>query len=205
MIDTFATVRALYPFALAEGEGVGTAYEYVAKSVFLRPLAEELQRPHGAPLRLLVVGLPEKYGSSLDFAILAHALGADLLVVDERPAALERAEKVVHTLQSGGRLTGLRVRYRSIAALSEVTALDPHDAVLSCEVLQRVPQAARGAFADGLRSLARRGALFVPNSENGSHLKISGLAGLTGGDLASLFPAFLKRRVAHIVCAMWGV
>jgi hypothetical protein len=250
-----ATIRSLYPFALAEGEGVGTAYEYVAKSAFMRPLAQELTRPHGAPPRLLVAGLPEKYGSSLDFAILAQTLNADLLVVDDRPVALERAEKVVRGLQSGGRLTGLRVQYRAVPSLTDVTRLEAHDAVLSCEVLQRVPAGARPAFADGLRSVARRGALFVPNSENGSHLKISGLPGLTGPELAALFPgavcdyvdmppfppgitrsadqrsrastgmlealamrgldsycraeslvpAFVKKHVAHIACAMWGV
>ncbi len=191
MNDSLATVRSLYPYALAEGEGVGTAYEYVAKSAFMRPLAEELTRPHGRPPRLLVAGLPEKYGSSLDFAILAHVLDADLLVVDDRPAAIERAEKVVRGLQAGGRLTGLRVQYRSVPTLADLAGLtdvEPHDAVLSCEVLQRVGHGARGAFADGLRSLSPRGALFVPNSENGSHLKISGLGGLTGPDLAALFP-----------------
>jgi hypothetical protein len=221
----------------------------------MRPLAQELTRPHGAPPRVLVAGLPEKYGSSLDFAILAQTLDADLLVVDDRPAALARAEKVVRTLQAGGRLTGLRVEYRAVPSLADVTKLEPRDAVLSCEVLQRVPASSRGAFADGLRSLARRGALFVPNSENGSHLKISGLPGLTGTELSSLFPgatcdyvdmppfppgitrspdertrastgmlealamrgldsycraeafvpAVVKKRVAHIVCVMWGV
>jgi hypothetical protein len=258
MNEKAATIRSLYPFALSEGEGVGTAYEYVAKTAFMRPLAEELTRPQpGSPRspRLLVAGLPEKYGSSLDFAILAQSLDADLLVVDDRPAALERAEKVVGALRAGGRLSGLRVRYSVVATLADVTKLEPHDAVLSCEVLQRVAPASRVAFADGLRSVARRGALFVPNSENGSHLKISGLAGLTGADLAGLFPgavcdyvdmppfppgitrsadqrsrassgmleavamrgldaycraesfvpSFVKKRVAHIVCAMWGV
>jgi hypothetical protein len=188
MNDMTATIRSLYPFALAEGEGVGTAYEYVAKGAFMRPLSQELTRPHGAPPRVLVAGLPEKYGSSLDFSILAEALDGELLVVDDRPAALERAEKVVRALQSGGRLTGLRVQFRALGALAEVATLPPHDAVLSCEVLQRIPVGSRAAFADGLRSLARRGALFVPNSENGSHLKISGLGGLSGAELSGLFP-----------------
>lgn len=259
MNEKTSTIRSLYPFALAEGEGVGTAYEYVAKAAFVRPLAKELaHRSEGAGprvARILVAGLPEKYGSSLDFAILAHDLQAELVVVDDRPAAIERAQRAIETLQRGGRLAGLKVRYAAVPALADLHKLEPHDAVLSCEVLQRVPAAGRGAFVDGLRSLAPRGALFVPNSENASHLKISGLHGLSGAEMASLFPgatcdfvdmppfppgitrsadqrsrastgtfealamrgldayckaeslvpAFVKRHVAHIVCAMWGL
>lgn len=188
------TIRALYPFALAEGEGVGTAYEYVAKRTFLRPLAAQLERPGragGTEARLLVAGLPEKYGCSLDFAIFADSLGADLLVVDDRDAALARCEKVVRSLKDSGRLGGLRVRYEKVASLSGLAdspGLEARDAVLSCEVLQRVPGGERGRFVDGLRSLAPRGAVFVPNAENGSHLAISGLAGLTRAELTSLFP-----------------
>lgn len=258
MNDELPTIRALYPFALAEGEGVGTAYEYVAKAAFMRPLARELgyrgsEGGRGAP-RILVAGLPEKYGTSLDFAILAQSLDADLLIVDDRTSAVERAQKAIEVLRRGGRLAALRVKYRTVPTLGDVTKLEPHDVVLSCEVLQRVGAAARSGFADGLRSLAPRGAVFVPNSENASHLKISGLHGLSGGELSALFPgaawdyvdmppfppgitrsadqrsrastgmfealamrgldayckgeslvpAFLKKHVAHIVCAMWG-
>jgi hypothetical protein len=255
------TIRSLYPFALAEGEGVGTAYEYVAKRTFLRPLADQLARPGragGAPARLLVAGLPEKYGCSLDFAIFADSLGADLLVVDDRDAALARAEKVVSSLKGSGRLAGLQVRYEKVSSLrglADSLRVETRDAVLSCEVLQRVPAGERGSFVDGLRSLAPRGALFVPNSENGSHLAISGLAGLTRAELTTLFPgadceyvdmppfppgitrsadqrarastgmleavamlgldtycraeplvpSMVKKHVAHIVCARWGV
>ncbi len=189
MNDTLPNIRALYPFALAEGEGVGTAYEYVAKAAFVRPLARGLgyEGRRGAP-RILVAGLPEKYGSSLDFAILAQSLDADLLIVDDRPSAIERAQKAIDVLRRGGRLAALRVKYRTVPTLAEVTKLEPHDVVLSCEVLQRVEAAARSGFADGLRSLAPRGAVFVPNSENASHLKISGLHGLSSGELSALFP-----------------
>ena len=237
---------------------MGTAYEYVAKGAVLRPLVQELGRPptrraDGA-LRLLVAGLPEKYGSSLDFFLFAQSLGAEVRVVDARAEALARTEKVVRGLQTSGRLGGLRVDYERIGSLAEMARLDPHDAVLSSEVLQRVTPAERPRFVDALRSLARRGALFVPNSENGSHLTISGLGGLTRPELSSLFPgaaceyvdmppfppgitrsadqrarastgmleavamlgldaycraeplvpAFVKKRVAHIVCVRWG-
>jgi hypothetical protein len=185
MNERKSRIRSLYPFALAEGEGVGTAYEYVAKGTFLRPIVEALSGAR-AP-RLLVAGLPEKYGSSLDFTILAHQLDADVLVVDDRPAALERAEKVVGELRDNGHLAGLRISYQALATLAEVSRVDRHDAVLSCEVLQRIPAPSRRAFAEELRAVAKCGAVFVPNSENASHLTISGLAGLSRAELAALF------------------
>jgi hypothetical protein len=182
-------VRSLYPYALAEGEGVGTAYEYVAKAAFMQPLVRQLESLAArGPLRVVVAGLPEKYGTSLDFAILAHGIGADLVIVDDRAAALARAEHAIGAAQRAGRLAGLRVTFEAIVAIADVARRSPVDAVLSCEVLQRIDPPARRGFFDGLRTLAPRGALFVPNSENGSHLKISGLRGLTGAELSSLAP-----------------
>jgi hypothetical protein len=246
------SIRALYPYALAEGEGVGTAYEYVAKARFMRPITERLARKDGAR-RVLVAGLPEKYGTSLDFAILADGLDADLEIADERQAALDRSKGAIDAARRDGRLARLRVRFRRCDALDDVTRGE-HDAVLSCEVLQRVPAEQREAFANALRAAAPIGAVFAPNSENASHLKISGLDGLTLADLRELFrgsrvayvdmppfppgiartaeqrtrastglaeavamrvldaycaaeprvPGAIKRRVSHIVCALWG-
>src|SRR5690606_30513282 len=80
----YRSIKALYALALAEDEGVGTAYEYFAKRLVLRPWLR--QQP---PVRrLLVAGLPEKYGASLDHLLLAEELGATAVVVDDRPPAL---------------------------------------------------------------------------------------------------------------------
>jgi Methyltransferase domain len=246
------SIRSLYPYALAEGEGVGTAYEYVAKARFMRPIVERLVRRDGAR-RVLVAGLPEKYGTSLDFAILADGVDADLEIADEREPAIDRSRSAIDAARRDGKLTRLRVQFRRCDSLDEV-ARGQHDAVLSCEVLQRVPAERREAFANALRAAAPIGAVFVPNSENASHLKISGLDGLTLADLRELFrgaraayvdmppfppgiartaeqrtrastglaeavamrvldaycaaeprvPSAIKRRVSHIVCALWG-
>jgi hypothetical protein len=180
MIDA---IGALYPYALAEGEGVGTAYEYVAKARVVRRLIAGLRRGG----RVLVAGLPEKYGTSLDFAILAHKIAAELHVADDRAAAIDRARCAIESMQAAGRLTGLQVSYRRVDALAAVSSGGPHDLVLSCEVLQRVAPAARIGFARALRAAAPRGAVFVPNAENGSHLEISGLAGLSLRGARALF------------------
>jgi hypothetical protein len=249
MIDS---IRALYPYALAEGEGVGTAYEYVAKTRFIQPALDRLTKL-GSAGRILVAGLPEKYGTSLDFAILADRIGAELEIADERAPAIDRARNAIEASRRSGKLSRLRVTFRQAASLDRV-ADGRHDAVFSCEVLQRVPTDAREAFANALRAAAPIGAVFVPNAENTSHLKISGLGGLALAELHDLFrgarvtyvdmppfppgiarsaeqrsrassgfaervamrlldaycaaeplvPNGLKRRVAHIACALWG-
>ena len=179
-MSRLGSIGELYAYALAEGEGVGTAYEYVATARFLRL---RLRRD----ARVLVAGLPERYGTSLDFAILAHRAGARLLVVDERAEAIERARRAIVAMQADGRLLGLDVTYREIPSLAAMAEVEPHDVVLSCEVLQRVPPAARPAFVATLRARAPVGAVFVPNGDNQSHVKISGLDGLSRRALKALF------------------
>jgi hypothetical protein len=179
------SVAGLYPFALAEGEGVGTAYEYVAKARFIRPIAASLH----AGSRVLVAGLPERYGTSLDFALLAHAAGAELRVLDDREDALARALGAVEALRREGRLEGLRASYERVPRLERLADVGPHDVVLSCEVLQRFPAAGRPAFAAELRALAPAGAVFVPNGDNTSHVAISGLTGVALDELRTLFEA----------------
>jgi hypothetical protein len=184
------SIRALYPYALAEGEGVGTAYEYVAKAAFLGPVVAELRRRRraSASARFLVAGLPEKYGTSLDFAILASRCGAELCVADDRSTAIERARNAIGAAQHAGHLQGLRVSYRCLSALDAIATLDVHDAALSCEVLQRIPIGSRRSFVGALRARAPLGALFVPNAENAAHLRISGLEGFSRSEIEELFP-----------------
>lgn len=177
------SVAGLYPYALAEGEGVGTAYEYVAKARFVRSITAGLHRGS----RVLVAGLPERYGTSLDFALLAHAAGAELRVLDDRDEALARARAAVEALQRDGRLEGLRATYERVASLERLAEAGRHDVVLSCEVLQRVPAAERPAFARTLRALGPAGAVFVPNGDNASHVAISGLTGVALDELRALF------------------
>jgi hypothetical protein len=177
------SIKDLYAFALAEGEGVGTAYEYFVKRRVMAPWLREL--PRGASI--LVAGLPEKYGTSLDFVVAASELGARTLVVDERPAAIERARGAIDAAARAGKLVEPRVELRVLSSLAALAELAPHDIVLSCEVVQRLPGGERRGYVEALRRLAPRGIVFVPNSENGSHLAISGLGGLDRRGLTELF------------------
>ncbi len=173
------SIRALYTLALAEGEGLGTAYEYYAKNLVLRPWLAALPPPR----RLLIAGLPQRYGLSLDFVALAGEFGAELTIVDERPDRLAFLQSTVAVLQSEGALPGGPPTVTAVRSLAELPAAAPYDLALSSEVLQRLPAAERRAYASGLLRAAQAVALFAPNAGNAGHTTHSGLAGLTRDEM----------------------
>jgi hypothetical protein len=177
------SIKDLYAYALAEDEGVGTAYEYYVKRRILDRTLGGLEP--GA--RILVAGLPEKYGTSLDFVVAAADRAAKVLLVDDRAAAVERARTAIEAARRSGALPPGDVELRAVASLAELSTLPRQDAVLSCEVLQRLAGPERARYVEALLALAPRGVAFAPNSENGSHLSISGLAGLDGRAMRAAF------------------
>jgi hypothetical protein len=177
------SIKDLYAYALAEGEGVGTAYEYYVKRRVMAPLLTRLPRD----ARVLVAGLPEKYGTSLDFVLAGIERGAHVLLVDDRASAAERARNAIGDLERAGKLAGANVEVRVIASFEDLERLPRQDLVLSCEVVQRLPESERGHYVRTIRAVGPRGVVFAPNSENGSHLAISGLGGLDRRGLSALF------------------
>lgn len=179
----FRSIKSLYKLALAEGEGVGTAYEYFAKRLVLNSwLASASQ-----PMRVLVVGLPEKYGSSLDFFLVAQELGgSELVAIDDRPTAVEKARASLSAAQSNGELTGLSPQFLVVSDLSKLDKLNGFDLCLSSEVLQRLSADRRQNYIQGLGNAAAAFAIFVPNGDNPSHTNISGLSGLSMDELHKL-------------------
>ncbi len=188
MVSTRISIKQLYGPALAEGEGLGTAYEYFTKRLLLAAWL----RGRPTPRRILQAGLPEKYGLGLDVAWLAAELKAALVVVDDRPERLARAEQALIDLSAGdfpagGIPAGPRPFYIPVTDLTALDALDGRfDLVLSSEVLQRLSPAGRYAYVLRLRQLAGAIALFVPNAANPSHTSISGLAGLSRSTMQAL-------------------
>jgi hypothetical protein len=169
------TIRRLYPLALAEGEGLGTAYEYIAKRTVLTPWLRQGPQPD----RLLVAGLPQKYGLSFDFLFLARELGADVLVVDDRAEALEAMEHALLAVPTLRDALASRLRLEQSAALWELSELDgSFDLSLSSEVLQRLEVQERRIYVRRLRELAPAIALFAPNAGNPEHTTRSGLGGI---------------------------
>lgn len=178
------SIKSLYTLALAEGEGLGTAYEYYAKRLLINGWLSQLSRPR----RILIAGLPEKYGASLDFFELSAELGAEVIVVDERREAFKRLEKGIDEVRSKGILDNLNWRPVETSNLRTLSEIEGNfDLCLCSEVLQRLQIESRVEYVERLASLASSLALFVPNADNASHANLSGLTGLYIEDLTSLF------------------
>lgn len=176
-------IKKLYVLALAEGEGVGTAYEYYAKRLLLSSWLANFEPPS----RILVAGLPQKYGASLDFLLLAAELDAGLTIVDERPAAITRCEAALTSVQKMGQLADLNPRFlltQDVTTLPELN--DTFDLALSSEVLQRLPEMNRLPYMWTILDFSAKFALFTPNGDNPAHTNLSGLAGLRLEDLEHL-------------------
>lgn len=184
---TNLSIKTLYAPALAEGEGVGTAYEYFAKRLVLAPWLRRL--PH-QPRSLLVAGLPQKYGASLDFLLLAAELGAAVTVVDERPSALQKLRSALAAWQADGWLPGVAPKLEPVPSLTQLDGVEAtFDLAISSEVLQRLTAAARAQYVQQLQQAAPALALFAPNADNPAHTNLSGLDGLHLAEMQALFPA----------------
>lgn len=192
------SIKSLYPLALAEGEGVGTAYEYVAKRQVLRRFLRE--RPAGT---LLVAGLPEIYGSSLDYFLLAHELGLRLLVVDDQPDLLTKAEKALRQAQTLGHLVGLSPTFQQTPDLAGLAGVEAACGWVICnEVLQRFEPADRERYVERCATLAPVVTLFAPNGDNSAHTTQSGLAGLSLAELAAPSSRYAKESLTTGYCDM---
>jgi len=182
----YFSIQALHSLARAEGEGVGTAYEYFTRRLALGPWLRILGRPR----RILIAGLPEKSGSSLDFLQLAAECGATVTVVDDRPRALTRLSRAWRAAQADGRLIAVHPSLAQIDSVAEVSAVAGRfDLCLSSQVLQRLNPAWRALYFNRLQRLAPAVALFAPNGDNTTHITASGLSGVRREEMNSLIAA----------------
>jgi hypothetical protein len=183
-MPTGHSIKSLYPLALAEGEGIGTAYEYYAKR---RALARWLPKL-GRPRNMLIAGLPEKYGSSLDFLLVAQDVSAaKVVVVDDRPQALDKVRRSLAEAQAAGELTSVHPECLRVAEMARLDELSgDFDLCLSSEVLQRMRKGSRQDYVERLCRLAPAIGLFAPNGGNASHTNLSGLSGMTLSELKDL-------------------
>jgi hypothetical protein len=193
----YRPIRSLYPLALAEGEGVGTAYEYFAKRLVLAPWIARRPRPR----RLLIAGLPEKYGSSLDFLLLAEEVEAtEVVVIDDRPSALERNQKSMLAAKALGQLLRVAPQYVLTANASQLDELaGEFDLCVGSEILQRLSSSERERYVARLTNSSPAVALFAPNADNGHHTTLSGLSGLRRDEMRALLDSVAGlKRVGYI-------
>lgn len=177
------SIKSLYVLALAEGEGVGTAYEYFAKRLVLASWLKRQPKPQ----QMLIAGLPEKYGSSLDFLQVAQELGAQVTIVDERPSALEKLQHSLAAAQKEGWLTAVSPQLIALDHLADLSPVNAEfDLCLGSEGLQRLDPADRPDYVRHVQRLSSHAALFAPNGDNMAHTNISGLSGVTLAEMQQL-------------------
>jgi len=173
----------LSKIAKIEGEGLGTSYEYLTKSRILLPLFETIR-----PKRVLICGLPEKYGYSMDFVMLSSAFATKVFVLDERKRKITTFKSILKTViealnLSDELLKKIHIEQRDLYDIPK----EEFDIALSCEVLQRFHKDKRELFVSRVRSMGKLCCLFAPNAKNISHAKISKLNGITLEELRSYF------------------
>jgi len=170
-----ATIRSLYPFALLEEQGMGTAYEYYSKLRIVQTAFEDTTAPHS----LLVLGLPEKHGYDLDLLLVAQQAGAPLTICEDRPEVLKQVENALDALPD--QTLRERVELIRIASLTDWQAIEGRhfDWLISTAAVQRLADAQITAYLENARRQADYCLLFIPNLDNKAHLTLSGLRGLS--------------------------
>lgn len=175
------SVSELYPLALLEGEGMGTAYEYSVKIALLRRVTQAC----GTRERVLIGGLPEKYGLDLGMARFAARPGREMVVVDHRPDALAALGALIDEIKD---MDAGRIELRPVASLAQpVDAQDPpFDLWISTSAIQALDREGVLAYLAQVQRHARCAVLFAPNKDNDAHLTISGLDGFHLPQLVAL-------------------
>lgn len=185
MLEIKKSIKSLYEINLIEGEGLGTSYEYYVKLRKLKNFINSI----GNIERILMAGLPEKYGLSMDFFFLAHLLRAETVVIDERNEALEKAWKALNTLKKKNLCNDINFFFSAVDSLAEFDNHclheDKFDLAFSSEVLQRLKED-KARYLLNLRKKAKNSAIFAPNGKNSFHVKLSGLKGVYLEELLDL-------------------
>jgi len=178
----YMSFEIAYQLATAEGEGIGTAYEYLAKQ---RVIIKAINQ-FGSPKNVLIAGLPEKYGYSLDFVYFCKHIGADAVVADERKKKLKVFAKIFSKLKKQRFFTNTKLTLLEITNWSDISFDSIFDFAISCEVIQRLDIAERAEYVRSIGKIANNIIFFVPNAENAAHAKISKLRALKLDELKKL-------------------
>jgi len=170
-------IRQLYNLNLMEGEGVGTSYEYYAKGILTMEFLDNLKDK-----KILIFGLPGKYGLSADFALLAK--NNQVVVVDKNIKKLNTLEKII---SSEGIKRIDYVNQNPLAYIQKGRII--FDFLLSSEYLQNQTRTENKIFKKYVHKIAKNVIVFVPNKGNSAHQKISKIKSLSCKELLELIPA----------------
>ena len=182
MGNSFSVID-LYPIALLEGEGMGTAYEYSTKLKLLQRVVTATRPPQ----RLLIGGLPEDYGVDLGLALLAAWYGCQMVVADDRVPLLETFASALRAPPLAGQVDPGRFQMRHLETLARPTRPDdaPFDLWVTTSAIQRLNEGELAEYLAQVGEKSRHAVLFVPNKANKEHLTLSGLDGFFLADLVA--------------------
>lgn len=162
-------------------EGWGTAYEYYVKSALIS------EKINGITVdSILVYGLPEKYGLSLDHIFLGKLLGVPVTVVDERQNVLDRVSEALKSPKSKDLFHGIECTLTHAEKLANPPLTRRFDVSFNMEVIQRLAEKDKSKFMKTARKLSNRVFSFAPNKGNSMHNRFSGLASVSLSELLRL-------------------
>ena len=168
-----------YTLALKEGEGLGTAYEYLVKTC----LSEKLFKKNEKPENILIAGLPEKYGYGLDLLFLRNSCNCIIDIVDERDDIIRNFSRILEDLAGSGLLISDNIKIKRVERLEDINLNKRYEFCYSSAVLQRMEGESRVRYLKKLGENVKYILLFAPNKENRAHKEQTGLAGLAAEDL----------------------
>ncbi len=174
-------INILYSFALAEGEGIGTAYEYFVKLKLLSKFVKNKKIKD-----VLVYGLPERYGLSMDFVLFGQFNNFNITIVDDGKERIKSFEKIISNLIKKGLLLK-RPRIIKLKKLNNLKSNKRFDLLVCSEVIQRLFNKEKVDYINLVRKISNYAALFVPNKNNKMHSTLSKLNSLSLDKLKEYF------------------
>lgn len=168
-----------YALALKEGEGLGTAYEYLVKT----GLTKRLFKKNEKPKNILIAGLPEKYGYGLDLLFLASSHNCVIDIVDERDDIIRNFNRILKDLAESSLLIPDNIKIKRVERLEDINLNKHYEFGYSLAVLQRIKEESRIRYLKKLSENVKYIILFAPNKENRAHNEQTGLVGLGTEDL----------------------
>lgn len=162
-------IDLFYALALKEGQGLGTAYEYLVKSHLIGGFFEKIPNPK----EILIAGLPEKYGYGLDLLLYADSYGCNIDIIDERDEAVENLNYILEDLKGSRVITADNIRIKKVKCYEEAEFDKYYDLGFSSAVLQRFNEGSRLNYLEILKKKVKYLVLFVPNKGNKSHQRLT--------------------------------
>ncbi len=182
--------------ALFEGEGFGSAYEYLVVERFRRAFSGHILRPR----HIVVDGLPERYGIAADILLLADWCDASVTILDWDTSRIKTFKEVYAKMCDHGVFSTAHKTVdvhnlhwsRLDSMLSEST--NDVDLIYSKEVFQTIPAEERAGYLESMVRTEKQVLLTVPNGDNPDHPTTSGLLGVDRNDLSRTVKAVAASR-----------